>query len=212
MTYHDSSHKTTHPVRRILCLVLVLGLVVAGLLSGIHHYVVSSAKGRILTPDAATALDDIDCILVLGAGLRPDGSPSDMLRDRILTGCDLWQAGAAPVLFMSGDGQSADYDEVGAMLSLAEAEGVPQEALAGDRLGLCTYDSVMRACRNYGYRRILIVTQKYHLYRALYIAGELGIEAYGVSADRNTYRGQAWREGREIAASIKDFFKLAWSN
>jgi vancomycin permeability regulator SanA len=105
---------------------------------------------------------------------------------------------------MSGDSRTDDYDEVGAMRGAAIAAGVPAEAIVIDPAGLSTYDSIVRLAEVYGGRRVVIVTQSYHLYRALYLAEKLGLDAYGVSADLRSYAGQGKREVREVLARCKD--------
>lgn len=166
----------------------------------------AKVEDRIITVDQASELKDVDCILVLGAGVRADGRPSDMLSDRLTIGTELYQNGAAPKLLMSGDHTRSDYDEVSVMKKFATDSGVPSENVFRDHAGICTYDSVYRAKEIFGARKIVIVTQEYHLYRALYIAEQLGIEAYGVSASLRPYSGQAYRDVREILARVKDFF------
>lgn len=166
-----------------------------------------SVKERIVDVDNAAALDtDFDCILVLGAGVRPNGSPSAMLEDRLEIGIELYFADASDRLLMSGDHMSADYDEVGVMKRHATDAGVPSNVIFLDHAGLSTYESMWRAKELYGAEKVLVVTQKYHLYRALYVAQALGLDAYGVSADLRPYSGQSIREVREIAARVKDFF------
>lgn len=196
-------------VKKTIKLLLLIA-VIAGVLVGVAAFIINAmmlknGEASILTPEEAAALEDIDCILVLGCQVKSDGTPSPMLRDRILQGVALYELGVSDTLLMSGDSREADYDEVGAMRALAEENGVPTEAIVTDPYGLSTYDSVLRAMKLYGYDKIVIVTQEYHLYRALYIAEECGIEAYGVSADLNTYGGQFLRDVREVAARCKDF-------
>ena len=152
---------------------------------------------------------DFDCILILGCRVYSDGRMSDMLADRVQTGVRLYEGGLAPILLMSGD-RSADgsYDEVGAMRNFALSMGVPDEAIAIDPCGYSTYESVLRAKETYGFERILIVTQEYHLSRALYIARKMGVSAYGVSADLRSYAGQWKRDLREIPARLKDMWQV----
>lgn len=188
-----------------LCMIGVLGVVTVAIINGI---VIGGADGRILTADEAMQLANVDYIIVLGAGVKADGSPSDMLHDRVLTAVNLRAAGQGAPLLMSGDNQHPDYDEVSAMVALAVELSVDETNIETDRLGLSTYESVQRAAELYGAERVVIVTQKYHLYRALYIAEQMGLEAFGVSADVRTYRGQTFREVREIAARCKDFLLL----
>ena len=183
----------------LLCLLLLVGL-------GPNGVMLLQAKNRILTPEEAVP-GGWDCILVLGAGLMPDGSPSLMLRERIDTGIRLYEAGAAPKLLMSGDHGREDHDEVNAMKDAALAAGVPSEDVFMDHAGFNTYDSMYRAGAIFGAKRVLIVTQAYHLPRALYIAARLGLEAAGVSCDTCRYPGQTYRDIREILARDKDFFQ-----
>ncbi|MBQ2806239.1 MAG: YdcF family protein [Clostridia bacterium] len=189
----------------VLITLLALGLVLVVTVAIINAVVVSTTADRVLDEQSAAALTDVDYILVLGAGVRADGTPSDMLHDRVVTAVSLWEAGADGMLLMSADNQNEDYNEVAAMVDLAVSLDVSDEVIETDRLGLSTYESLARAKELYGADRIIIVTQEYHLYRALYIAQELGIQAYGVSADVRSYRGQVFREMREIAARCKDF-------
>lgn len=184
----------------MLCLLLAAG---AGLL-GINGWVKSSAAGRILAPEEAAELTGVDCVLVLGCYVRPDGTPSDMLADRLRRGISLYEQGAAPKLLMSGDHGRVDYDEVNAMKDAAVAAGVPSADVFMDHAGFSTYESIYRAKEIFQAGRIIIVSQEYHLYRALYIAQQLGVEAWGVAADYHTYRGQIVRDARELLARVKD--------
>lgn len=158
-----------------------------------------------MTIQEATELKDVDCILVLGCLVKSDGTPSDMLSDRLTRGIELYNEGVAPKILMSGDHSRKDYDEVGAMKRYAVNAGIDAANIFMDHAGLSTYDSMYRAKEIFGAKRIVIVTQEYHLYRALYIAEELGIEAYGVASDHYTYSGQTARDFREVLARNKDF-------
>ena len=122
-----------------------------------------------------------------------------------MTGVSLYKAGVSARIIMSGDHGRSDYNEVGTMKEYAVNEGVPSEDIFMDHAGFSTYESLYRAKEIFGADRIIIVSQEYHLYRALYIAKALGIEAYGVSADLRSYSGQYKRELREILARNKDF-------
>lgn len=151
-----------------------------------------------------------DCILVLGAGLRSDGSPSDMLSDRLRGAIELYEKGISERIVLSGDRSSETYDEVSAMAAYCLEAGVPETALVLDPIGYSTYESVINTVRA-GYSRFVVVTQRYHLYRALYIADGLGAEAVGFSADYRSYRGQAVRDAREVVARVKDFLLVTFS-
>ena len=185
----------------LLCLCLVGGLSVLG----INAYVKAAAKDNILTPEQAAQLSDVDCILVLGCGVRSDGSPSDMLYDRLRRGVELYELGAAPKLLMTGDHGQTDYNEVHTMKAFAVEAGIGSDDVFMDHAGFSTYESMYRAKEIFKAEKIIIVTQEYHLYRAIYIAQSLGLEAYGVASDYRSYSGQTARDVREILARVKDF-------
>lgn len=149
-----------------------------------------------------------DCIIVFGCGLKADGTPSDMLRDRLVTGIDAYNKGLADKIIMSGDHGRKDYDEVNVMKSFAVEHGVKSEDVFMDHAGFSTYESLYRAKEIFEAETVVCVTQKYHLYRALYIAKSLDIRAVGISADIHEYKGQYARETREILARTKDFLSL----
>lgn len=197
-------------IRRILLISLavlgLLGLLGAGIVFGINGYVVQSVSDRILSPEDAAQLSDVDCILVLGCKVNSDGNPSAMLEDRLRRGVELFQAGAAPKLLMSGDHGTVTYNEVLSMKQYAMDRGIASSDVFMDHAGFNTYESMYRARDVFQAKKILIVTQDYHLYRALYIAQALGLEAYGVAANYRNYSGQTARDVREILARNKDFF------
>ena len=199
-------------VRKIIftCLIslILLGLLAGGVIMGINAHVVNTTRDQVLTSDQAAFLSDVDCILVLGCRVDDAGNPSHMLEDRILRGVELYEKGAAPKLLMSGDHGQDDYDEVNAMKDYAVAAGVPGEDVFMDHAGFSTYESIYRAKAVFGAKKIIIVTQRYHLYRALYIAESLGLEAYGVDADYRSYAGQFARDVREVLARNKDFLMV----
>lgn len=184
----------------LFCLGITGGLAVFGLSS----FVKNRTADKIINETEAAKLD-ADCILVLGCGVREDGTPSLMLRDRLETGVALYEAGAAPKLLMSGDHGRKDYDEVNLMKDYAMEKGIPSEDIFMDHAGFSTYDSMVRARDIFCAKTVVIVSQEYHLYRALYLAEKLGLEAYGVPALDVNYRGQAYREFREMLARSKDF-------
>ena len=166
----------------------------------------NSVKSSIISADEAVKLN-ADCILVLGAGVIADGRPSPMLEDRLLQGIALYKMGASNKLLMSGDNTRKGYDEVNTMKQYALDKGIASEDIFMDHAGISTYDSIYRAKEIFQAENVIIVTQQYHLYRALYISESLGINAYGVSADPRIYVGQELRDLREIMARAKDFVK-----
>ncbi len=190
-------------LKTLFVLCLVGGLCVIA----INTYVVQSTKKQILSPEDAEALTDVDCILVLGCYVNEKGEPSAMLADRLKRGVDLFKKGAAPKLLMSGDHGRYTYDEVTAMRQYALDADIPSQDIFMDHAGFSTYESIYRARDIFQAKKIIIVSQKYHLYRALHIANALGIEAYGVDADYRNYTGQFYRDVREILARNKDVVK-----
>jgi len=184
--------------------VLVILFFIFGVLS-VNCFVKISTSNLIVSSNSKK-LDSAECALVLGAATW-NGAPSPMLKDRLDAAILLYKKGIVPKIIMSGDHRSDNYNEVKTMKKYAIDKGVPSEDIFLDHAGISTYDSVYRAKAIFNVNKIIIVTQKYHLYRSLYIAKSLGLEAYGVEATRVKYRGQLKREIREILARDKDFVK-----
>lgn len=190
---------------KIACVLLAIVLLGATAIAAINGIVIGAAAEKILSLENAAKLSDVDCILVLGCLVKDDGVPSDMLRDRLKFGVELYRLGAAPKLLMTGDHGRKDYDEVDAMKQFAVDAGIASEHIFMDHAGFSTYESMYRAKEVFGAKKIIIVTQQYHLYRAVYIANRLGLEAYGVASDVNVYWDQFSRDVREALARVKDF-------
>ena len=190
-----------------LVVFICLAIIGAVTVIGINSYVKIVGGRNIITPEEAVGLSDIDCIVVLGCQVKENGKPSDMLADRLKRGIDLYNQRVAPKIIMSGDHGQKEYDEVNAMKQVAVDAGIPSSDVFMDHAGFSTYETLYRAKEIFGADKLVIVTQEYHLYRALYIAEQLGIKAYGVSSDYRTYWGQTNREAREILARCKDFVK-----
>lgn len=190
-----------------LAVLIFLGLAGAGYVFGVNAYVKRSAQPRIRTPE--TAGHDYDCVLVLGCGLDGD-KPSPMLRDRVETAVALYKSGVSKKLLMSGDHGRVEHDEVNAMKDLAISLGVPGRDVFMDHAGFSTYDSMYRAKYIFGAEKVLIVTQEYHLYRAIYIASHLGLDADGVDGQIVAYDDYTnlYNTVREILARNKDFLKV----
>lgn len=192
-----------------LCAIVALGAIGMAYVLCVDAYTVLSTKDRVLSVEEASALEDVDCIIVLGCKVGSDGTPSHMLNDRLEVGLDVYygleEQGNGSKLLMSGDHGTKEYDEVNAMKSFAIADGVESSEIFMDHAGFSTYESIYRAKEIFGADKIVIVTQEYHLYRALHIADALGVEAYGVSADLRSYAGQLKYSAREILARNKDF-------
>ncbi len=187
--------------KNAVVLLLLFALLFAITLLSLNAAIKSVTKDRILSPQTAAQLGDIDCILVLGCHVR-----SQYLADRLTTAFGLYDMGASPKLLMTGDHGREVYDEVNYMLDKAEEHGIDRKDVFTDHAGFSTYESIYRAKEIFGAERIIIVTQEYHLYRSLYIAEKLGVEAYGVSASLHGYGSQDYQDMRESLARMKDFF------
>ena len=166
----------------------------------------AKSSPRLISAEGADELSDIDHIIILGAGLKSDGSPSDMLADRLTVGAELLKSHPNASIILTGDNSGGDYNEVASMKKFLVSLGIDENILVEDGRGYSTYESIYRAANVYNAHKVIIVTQEYHLYRALYISERMGIDAYGVSADTRRYYWQAFRNVREHIARVKDFF------
>ena len=191
-------------IKRIVIICLCIGTVGLLLLFGLNAYVKGAVKDRVMESGNLSE-GEFDCIMVLGCQVKEDGEPSHMLRDRLQRGVEIYNLGVADKLLMSGDHGKTDYNEVETMKQYAIDEGIESEDIFMDHAGFSTYESIYRAKEVFGVEKMIIITQEYHLYRALYIAEQLGVEAYGVASDYHTYFGQTMRDLREVLARNKDF-------
>ena len=184
----------------LLLICIYTGAYFGVLLFGSNQYMVLSTVG-----DIDTSIEkEYDAIIVLGAGVRTDGSMSDMLRDRMDRAIELYFEGVSGKLLVTGDHGRENYDEVNTMKQYAIECGVPSSDVFMDHAGFSTYESIVRASEIFSVDSAVIVTQRYHLYRAMYIADYVGIECVGASADLHTYRGQSYRDVREALARLND--------
>lgn len=193
---------------KLRCILLFLaGLVLLGILiiSAINIFMICYADSFTLTEAEAAQLEETDCIMVLGCGVYQD-RPTPLLEDRLKRGIAVFHAGAAPKILMSGDHGQENYDEVNIMKQYALDAEISEDNIFMDHAGFSTYESMYRAKEIFGIDKMIIVTQKYHLSRAIYIARMLGIEAYGVASDYRSFSGQIYRDCREILARVKDSF------
>lgn len=193
-------------MKKLLKYGIIVIIIIAIIVFGINLYVKISTNKQIIKENDYTELSDVDCIIILGAGIWGD-KPSPMLEARLLEGIKLYQNSVSDKIIMSGDHGRKEYDEVNIMKNYAIEKGIPSENIFMDHAGFSTYESIYRAKDIFEAKKVVIVTQEYHLYRALYIANQLGLEAYGVGADPRQYVGATFREIREILARDKDFIK-----
>ncbi|MDO9020940.1 MAG: ElyC/SanA/YdcF family protein [Deltaproteobacteria bacterium] len=175
---------------------------VAALTASVNVWVETRGASRIHPLDG---LSDADAVIVLGARVYADGSVSPMLADRLDAALALYRAGKAPRILVSGDHGTESYDEVNAMRRYLEARGVPAAHIFMDHAGFTTYDTLYRARDVFGVRRAVVVTQRFHLTRSLFVANALGLDAEGFVADRRPYTlGSLVRSNvREVGARVK---------
>lgn len=160
-------------------------------------------RGRALERDSIETLSPAPIAIVLGAGMRRDGQPSDALADRLEQALALYRAGKVTKLLLSGDHGTPEYDETNGMRRWMVERGVSEADLFCDHAGFSTHDSLARARQVFGIERAIVVTQAFHLPRALYTASVLGIQAEGAPCDRRAYRGALWFALREAGSRVK---------
>lgn len=208
---------------KLLLAVIVLGIFCGLTVMSLSNHVKSRAEDKLsyiitgevkINPVSLQELKefDADCILVLGAGIKDAETPSDMLKDRLDAGIELYCQGVAPKILLSGDNGQVEHNEIHVMLNYTRQAGVPEADIFCDHAGFSTYDSMHRAGSVFDAERVVVVTQEYHQYRALYIGNRLGLDVRGVASDQRNYFGSMYREGRENLARFKDFFKALFKS
>lgn len=206
----DKNKKKRHfSLKKLLLVLGVLCLAVAILFVSVNARVIRSSSPRLISEDTAATLKDVDCILVLGSSVQPNGTLNRVVRERVDTALTLYETGVSDRLLMSGDHGRVNYDEVNAMKQYCVDKGVDADIIFLDHAGFNTYDSIYRAKAIFGVQKMVIVSQEYHLYRAVYIANELGIEAYGVAAEQQASTTLITNL-RESVARVKDYFSCAF--
>ncbi len=194
------------PFRWVRRLAASLGLVAGLYAAWVHLEIYAATRDRIVTVDDAPPRP---VAVVFGAAVYPGGRPSPVLEDRVRTAVALYHAGKVRKILMSGDNRTVHYNEPAAMMALARALGVPEDALAPDYAGRRTYDTCWRARHIFGLREVILVTQRFHLPRAIYLCRALGLDPIGVPADRRTYRGAWWFGGaREFIARLRAWWDV----
>lgn len=189
-------------ILKILILLVFLGIIIVLL---INYRINAFSKDKIYevknAPEASVAI-------LLGAGVLSDKSLSDVLRDRALTAVELWETHKIQKILVSGDNASIYYNEVVPVQKFLIEQGVPKEIIFLDYAGFDTYDSVYRAKNIFLVQDALIISQKFHLPRSVYLCEKVGIKCAGVIADRQSYVKESYFEGREILANVKAFFDI----
>ena len=181
---------------------IILGIVAV---AAINLFMIGYAQQYTFTAEEIADFTDVDCIMVLGCGVY-NGKPTPLLEDRLKRGVAVHETGVSKKILMSGDHGQDDYDEVNIMKQFALDAGISADDIFMDHAGFSTYESMCRAKEIFGVDKMIIVTQKYHLSRAVYLARMLGIDAYGVASDYRSFGGQFYRDCREVLARVKDLF------
>lgn len=194
--------KKINKIIMAIAMVILIGIIIV---FGINQYVKVVASKNII--QEVENAEKSDAILVLGCQVKEDGSLSLMLKDRLDKAVELYKQGIATKIIVSGDHGRKEYDEVNAMKKYLIENEIPSENIFMDHAGFSTYESLYRAGYIFEVEKLTVVTQEYHLYRAVYIGNKLGIKTYGVPAAKTQYYGQVSREIREILARNKDFVK-----
>ena len=187
-----------------LKILIIIALVIILIPIGINVFVIEKTKNSI--KDMNNIDNHYDYALVLGCSVHKDGTPSLMLRDRLEASIKLYNSKIIDKIIISGDHKN-DYSEVDVMYKYLIDNNVLESDIIRDDIGYSTGESIVNYYNNYQGSSVIIVTQKYHLYRALYISQKYKLNAVGVSAKKVTYGGQTFREIREILARVKDFLK-----
>lgn len=203
------TQRASLPWTKYLSWLILLGLFLGVLSLAFSLFLKHQYEVDLVTLDNA-AYKERDAVLVLGCGVYADGSPTPMLRDRMNAGIAAYFKGAGSKLLLSGDHGQKNYDEVQAMHTLALEAGVPEEDIFLDPAGFSTYDSLKRAKDIFGLESVCLVSQRYHLYRACYLADSLGLDYCGYPADAYAYKGQIFRDIREVLARVKDIFNATF--
>lgn len=207
ITRKSSSKASYRRVRTVILIVLLLSLLLSPLLW--RRAVRSYYAGKI---HSVSSVPPEQVAIVFGAAVYRNGRLSSVLRDRMETAISLYERGKIAKILVSGDNAYDHYDEPGAMMTYAIERGVPRQDIQPDYGGRRTYDTCYRAKHIFMLDRAILVTQEFHLSRAIFTCQQLGIKAVGVEADLRPYRGSRWYELRETAATFVAFLDVVRQN
>lgn len=191
--------------KRVITSLLLLGFLTAQIPILMNAYMYEFSSKYFLTIEEVSE-ETFDCVLVLGAGVRGE-NPSPMLEERLNKGIEVYNTGCTDRILMTGDHGRTEYDEVNVMKDFAVEKGAVSKEVFMDHAGFSTYESMYRARDIFQVKKVVIVTQKYHLYRAVYNARKLGLEAYGIPADGQynySLPVRTYNNSREALARCKD--------
>lgn len=202
-------HSKRIGLRRVIGWGLMGGVLIVALVLGLRAWTHWRGRDRVFREPAqvVVASNSLPVAIVFGAGVRGD-NPSAMLYDRVASAVELYKLGKVSTLLMSGDNRFVNYNEPGVMRNVALRLGVPDEAIVLDLAGRSTYETCYRARDIFGVRNAVLVTQEFHLDRALFTCNALEVDAVGLVADQRPYRGLTYYNLREIAATANAFLEL----
>jgi vancomycin permeability regulator SanA len=191
--------------------VLLAGSIVIGVwclsIAGIILRVQTAHLDRIMT-DVASTTEKAPVAIVLGASVKPDGEPSDALKDRLIVGEALYQNGNVDKILLTGDDGGMRSDEISVMKAFLKEDGIPDEDVLVDGHGYRTFESCRRANEEFNIDRAIIVTQRFHMGRALYLCNALGIDSVGMTSDLEPYVKGTFFWLRDLAASVKAWWEI----
>ena len=194
-----------HLKKLTVALLIAVLLLICGVY-GLSAHIASSTKNQKFT--RSSKVPEVYTVIVLGASVRANGNLSTMLEDRVASALKLYNEGKVKRFLLSGDNGTASYNEPKAMKEYLMAKGVPEDDIFLDYAGFDTYDSMYRASSVFNVREAIVVTQEFHLPRALYIANKLGLNYYGFVGDKRTYQRESANKRRELLANVKAFLEL----
>ena len=193
-------------ISRTFLTILIFGLAGLVFVCLINFYIHSQSAGKIKTPAEISSVESPRVAIVFGALVWSDKSLSPVLYDRVATAAELYRAGKVQKILMSGDNPTAEYDEPTAMKKAAVELGVPEADVVLDFAGRRTYDTCYRAKEIFEIKKAILVTQEFHLPRALYLCSNFGVDGIGVKANRQSYTGENYWAFREFFSTVS-----AWS-
>ena len=191
----------------VLIISVILGLIVLfGIFANFWIIIKSSKKIK----DINEKNDEVDAIMVLGCEVRKNGYPGIVLKQRLDKAIEVYKNGWSKKILVTGNHATDEYDEVNSMKNYLKSKGIPSENIFMDHAGFTTYESMYRAKYIFNVEKMVVITQKYHLYRSIYIANKLGIKTYGISAKIVKDKRIKNHTIREFFARIKNFVKCIY--
>lgn len=198
-------HQNMKKRNKLLLVVIGCGLVCCSIFVFINSYIIHFSNSFTVSLENAPT---VPVVTILGARIYPTSTLSMMLKDRVDTALQLYHLGKVEKILVSGDHGRKDYDEVNAIKNYLLEQHIPQEKIFLDHAGFDTYDSFYRARDIFGVTSTIVITQQFHLPRAIYLGNNLGIQTYGIPADKHTYPKAIYNALRESLARLKAFINI----